>query len=64
METTPVLVWVVEQESRRYEAEGCVLLSIMFLHASGPIASGCEPPCGCWELNSGPLRGAVSSLNR
>ena len=19
------------------------------------IADGCEPPCGCWELNSGPL---------
>jgi hypothetical protein len=23
--------------------------------ASDPIADGCEPPCGCWELNSGPL---------
>ena len=20
-----------------------------------PIYDGCEPPCGCWELNSGPL---------
>ena len=20
-----------------------------------PIPDGCEPPCGCWELNSGPL---------
>ncbi|EGW02432.1 E3 ubiquitin-protein ligase NEDD4 [Cricetulus griseus] len=19
------------------------------------IRDGCEPPCGCWELNSGPL---------
>jgi hypothetical protein len=19
-----------------------------------PITDGCEPPCGCWELNSGP----------
>ena len=19
------------------------------------ITDGCEPPCGCWELNSGPL---------
>jgi hypothetical protein len=18
-----------------------------------PIADGCEPPCGCWDLNSG-----------
>jgi hypothetical protein len=20
-----------------------------------PVTDGCEPPCGCWELNSGPL---------
>jgi hypothetical protein len=20
-----------------------------------PHTDGCEPPCGCWELNSGPL---------
>jgi hypothetical protein len=23
--------------------------------ASDPITDGWEPPCGCWELNSGPL---------
>ena len=23
--------------------------------ASDFISDGCEPPCGCWELNSGPL---------
>jgi hypothetical protein len=23
--------------------------------ASDSIPDGCEPPCGCWELNSGPL---------
>ena len=23
--------------------------------ASDPSIDGCEPPCGCWELNSGPL---------
>jgi hypothetical protein len=23
--------------------------------ASDPITNGCEPPCGCWDLNSGPL---------
>jgi hypothetical protein len=23
--------------------------------ASDPITDGCEPPCGNWELNSGPL---------
>jgi hypothetical protein len=22
---------------------------------SDPITDGCKPPCGCWELNSGPL---------
>ena len=25
--------------------------------ALDPIKDGCEPPCGCWELNSGPLEG-------
>jgi hypothetical protein len=23
--------------------------------ASDPITDGGDPPCGCWELNSGPL---------
>jgi hypothetical protein len=23
--------------------------------ASDPITDACEPPCGCWDLNSGPL---------
>jgi hypothetical protein len=23
--------------------------------ALDPITDGCEPPCSCWELNSGPL---------
>ena len=23
--------------------------------ATDLITDGCEPPCGCWELNSGPL---------
>jgi hypothetical protein len=23
--------------------------------AMDPITDGCEPPCGCWDLNSGPL---------
>jgi hypothetical protein len=21
------------------------------------VMDGCEPPCGCWDLNSGPLEG-------
>jgi hypothetical protein len=24
-------------------------------HRIDPITDGCESPCGCWELNSGPL---------
>jgi hypothetical protein len=24
-------------------------------NASDPITDGCEPPCDCWDLNSGPL---------
>jgi hypothetical protein len=27
----------------------------LFRGASDPITDGCEPPCGCWELNSVPL---------
>jgi hypothetical protein len=34
-------------------------MSILLLthekRASDPITDGCELPCGCWELNSGPL---------
>jgi hypothetical protein len=33
-------------------------LFIYFMYqkrVSDPITNGCEPPCGCWELNSGPL---------
>ena len=28
--------------------------------ASEHITGGCEPPCGCWGLNSGPLEEAIS----
>jgi hypothetical protein len=32
--------------------------------ASDPITDGCEPPCGCWELNPDPLEEqSVSALN-
>jgi cbb3-type cytochrome oxidase subunit 3 len=36
----------------------CVLCHSLQTHqkrASDHIADGCAPPCGCWELNSGPL---------
>jgi hypothetical protein len=31
--------------------------------ASDPVTDGCEPPCGCWELNSGPSGRVDSALN-
>jgi hypothetical protein len=27
------------------------------------IIDGCEPPCGCWEFNSGPLEEQPVLLN-
>ena len=33
----------------------CFCLQTLQKTASDPITDGCEPPCGCWELNSGPL---------
>ena len=32
-----------------------IALSACQKKASDLIIDGCEPPCGCWELNSGPL---------
>jgi hypothetical protein len=34
-----------------------LLMYLLVLHqkrASDPMTDVCEPPCGCWELNSGP----------
>ena len=33
----------------------CHSLQMQQKTASDLITDGCEPPCGCWELNSGPL---------
>ena len=33
----------------------CCCLQTHQKRASDPITDGCEPPCGCWKLNSGPL---------
>jgi hypothetical protein len=33
----------------------CHCLQTHQKRASDPITDGCEPPCGCWELNLGPL---------
>ena len=30
--------------------------------ASDTVTDGCEPPCGCWELNSGPLEEQTAFL--
>jgi hypothetical protein len=34
---------------------GVLLWIHLDLGASDPITDGCEQPCGCWDLNSGPL---------
>ena len=33
----------------------CSYLQTHQKRGSDPITDSCEPPCGCWELNSGPL---------
>jgi hypothetical protein len=33
----------------------CSCLHTHQKRASDLITGGCEPPCGCWDLNSGPL---------
>jgi len=33
----------------------CSCLQTHQKRALDPITDGWEPPCGCWELNSGPL---------
>jgi len=33
----------------------CSCLQTHQKRASDLFTDGCEPPCGCWELNSGPL---------
>ena len=33
----------------------CYYLCTDQKRASDRITDGCEPPCGCWDLNSGPL---------
>jgi hypothetical protein len=33
----------------------CICLQTHQKKAPDPITDGCEPPCGCWELNLGPL---------
>jgi hypothetical protein len=33
----------------------CSCLQTLQKRTSDFIRDGCEPPCGCWDLNSGPL---------
>ena len=33
----------------------CSCLQTLQKRESDLVTDGCEPPCGCWELNSGPL---------
>jgi hypothetical protein len=36
-------------------SRACSYLQTQQKRASDLITDGCEPPCGCWDLNSGPL---------
>ena len=38
-----------------YMSVHCSCLLTHQKRASDLITDGCEPPCGCWDLNSGPL---------
>jgi hypothetical protein len=43
----------------------CKYTVAVFRHtrrASDLIADGCEPPCGCWDLNSGPPEEQLAPL--
>ena len=41
----------------------CFCLQTHQVRSSDLITDGNEPPCGCWDLNSGPLGRSVSALN-
>jgi hypothetical protein len=40
----------------------CSCLRTPQKRASDLITDGCEPPCGCWDLNSGPLEEQSGAL--
>jgi hypothetical protein len=42
----------------------CKYTVAVFRHTreSDLITDGCEPPCGCWDLNSGPLEEQSGAL--
>jgi hypothetical protein len=40
----------------------CSCLQTHQKRASDLVTDGCEPPCGCWELNSGPLEEQSGTL--
>jgi hypothetical protein len=41
----------------------CCSLQTQQKKALDPITNGCESPCGCWELNSGPPEEQVVLLS-
>jgi hypothetical protein len=44
----------LKESSIFYECEYPLASSDTPESATNPITDGCEPPCGFWELNSGP----------
>ena len=39
-----------------------VCLQTLEKRASDFVMDGCEPPCGCWDLNTGPLEEQSGTL--
>ena len=38
-----------------FYVSSCCCLQTHQKRGLDPVTDGCKPPCGCWELNSGPL---------
>jgi hypothetical protein len=56
MEKVPVKLhhYYYNNNNLYYYKVHCSCLQTHQKRASDLITDGCEPPCGCWELNSGP----------
>jgi len=50
-----ILLFLKELLYLIYMTVHCCCFQTHQKRASDSITDGCEPPCGCWDLNSGPL---------
>jgi hypothetical protein len=49
-----ICIWICTH-THTHTHTHCSHLQTHQKRASDPITDGCEPPCGCWDLNSEPL---------